>query len=186
MAQRICTVEGCGKKHFGKGWCGMHYYRWYRYGDVHRIGRVVYGPAEKRFWSKVDKNGPIPEYRPELGPCWLWTGATNAAGYGIFGVDSKSVLAHRWGFLEFVEETELPLDHLCRNHRCVNYECHLQPVTNVENTARSPIHYGARTQCSNGHEFIPDNTLRRSDGGRRCLACKRMWGQKTRERKRSA
>lgn len=27
---------------------------------------------EQRFWAKVDKNGPV--VRPELGPCWIWTG----------------------------------------------------------------------------------------------------------------
>jgi hypothetical protein len=27
---------------------------------------------EERFWEKVDKNGPVPAHRPELGPCWVW------------------------------------------------------------------------------------------------------------------
>jgi len=36
----------------------------------------------KRFWSKVDKNGPIPQHKPELGPCWVWTGAKMERGYG--------------------------------------------------------------------------------------------------------
>jgi hypothetical protein len=30
----------------------------------------------ERFWSKVDRNGPVPEHRPELGPCWVWTAGT--------------------------------------------------------------------------------------------------------------
>jgi hypothetical protein len=38
-------------------------------------------PSE-RFWAKVDKNGPIPAYRPDLGPCWLWTASKRADGYG--------------------------------------------------------------------------------------------------------
>lgn len=33
------------------------------------------------FWAKVDKNGPVPAHRPDLGPCWLWTG-TNDGRYG--------------------------------------------------------------------------------------------------------
>jgi hypothetical protein len=32
-------------------------------------------PLADRFWEKVDNDGPVPEHRPELGPCWLWTGA---------------------------------------------------------------------------------------------------------------
>jgi hypothetical protein len=39
-------------------------------------------PAEKRFWSHVDKNGPVPAHRPELGHCWIWTASTNVHGYG--------------------------------------------------------------------------------------------------------
>lgn len=35
----------------------------------------------ERFWEKVDKNGPIPEGREFLGPCWVWTGARSQSGY---------------------------------------------------------------------------------------------------------
>lgn len=28
-----CSVEGCDRPHFGRGWCGPHYHRWRRYGD---------------------------------------------------------------------------------------------------------------------------------------------------------
>lgn len=37
-----------------------------------------------RFWSKVDKHGPIPEHRPELGPCWIYTKGKYGTGYGKF------------------------------------------------------------------------------------------------------
>lgn len=37
---------------------------------------------EERFWAKVDKNGPMPEGRPDLGPCWLWTAAKIHCPYG--------------------------------------------------------------------------------------------------------
>lgn len=34
-------------------------------------------------------------------------------------------------------------------------------------------HYGRRTHCNSGHEFTPENTIARSDGGgRRCRACR--------------
>lgn len=33
--------------------------------------------------------------------------------------------------------------------------------------------YARRTHCDNGHEFTPENTAIRSDGGRRCRACRR-------------
>ena len=39
-----------------------------------------------RFWAKVNKDGPIPAHHPELGPCWIWTAATDPKGYGRFGI----------------------------------------------------------------------------------------------------
>lgn len=58
-----------------------------------------------RFWSKVDKNGPVPIHRPELGQCWLWTGGTNYQGYGqlVFPRDPEyriqvHVYAHRFAY----------------------------------------------------------------------------------------
>src|SRR4051794_27330493 len=29
---------------------------------------------ESAIWKQIDKNGPIPDYRPDLGPCWIWQG----------------------------------------------------------------------------------------------------------------
>jgi hypothetical protein len=63
----------------------------------HRAGPGI-TPLAVRFWAKVDKNGPIPTHRPELGPCWLWTGSRLKAGYGkIRAVSPARVewLAHR-------------------------------------------------------------------------------------------
>src|SRR5690349_16006693 len=46
-----------------------------------RISRA----SSARFWDKVDKNGPIPLHRPELGACWLWTAHIATSGYGRLG-----------------------------------------------------------------------------------------------------
>lgn len=32
MTERTCTIEGCDKKHYGRGWCYMHWQRVRRYG----------------------------------------------------------------------------------------------------------------------------------------------------------
>ena len=43
-------------------------------------------PIAERFYSHVDKDGPVPEHCPELGPCWEWTGSLNQFGYARFYV----------------------------------------------------------------------------------------------------
>jgi hypothetical protein len=136
-----------------------------------------------RFIGKVDKNGPIPECAPDLGPCWLWTGSVMPRGYGKVTIAKRRLLAHRIAYEAFVGPIPegLTLDHLCRVRRCVN-PGHLEPVTVRENTLRSPVAPAAinarKTHCVHGHEFSPENTrvqFRRSDQGehRICRACAR-------------
>ena len=49
------------------------------------------GPLSERFWRHVARLGPT--------DCWLWTAATNGAGYGVINSGgehpTKMVLAHR-------------------------------------------------------------------------------------------
>lgn len=30
---KVCSIDGCGKTVFCRGWCSRHYHRWQRYGD---------------------------------------------------------------------------------------------------------------------------------------------------------
>lgn len=34
---RICSIDGCERKHFGRGWCRLHYNRMSRYGRPDRL-----------------------------------------------------------------------------------------------------------------------------------------------------
>lgn len=34
MAQRTCSVEGCGRPHHARGWCLAHYFRWFQFGEL--------------------------------------------------------------------------------------------------------------------------------------------------------
>jgi len=138
-------------------------------------------PLEERFWPKVDKNGPVPEYRPDLGPCWVWT-ACLAYGYGKLtdgGKHGVSLSAHRVSYELLVGTIPdgLELDHLCRVRACVN-PFHLEPVTRAENMRRA---MEAKTHCDKGHLFDDANT-RWYRGGRRCRTCDRAAARVKRQR----
>jgi HNH endonuclease len=129
-----------------------------------------------RFWVKVSKNGPVPQHRPELGPCWLWTASLSVhGGYGQFRLHGRTRKAHQvsyeLGVGPIPDGTEP--DHLCRVHACVNWH-HLEAVTRRENFLRGehPTAVSVRAnRCQrNLHEFTPGNTITRR-GKRECRTC---------------
>jgi len=132
-------VDGCERRNYAKTFCELHYKRWRKHG--HPGISLFHAPAEERFWLYISKQGSIPEYRPELGPCWLWTGGNDRRGYGRFSdADQRQVLAHRFAYELLVGPIPegLDLDHLCRVPACVN-PAHLEPVTNAENHRRGAM-----------------------------------------------
>lgn len=41
----MCSIDGCGKRAKSRSWCGMHYYRWAKYGST-ELPRSEYGACE--------------------------------------------------------------------------------------------------------------------------------------------
>ncbi len=84
-----------------------------------------------RFGAKVQRRGD---------GCWEWTGARSTRGYGRFNMWGTNVYAHRFAYQMLVGPIfkTHELDHLCRNHWCVNPE-HLEPVTHRDNVKRGAL-----------------------------------------------
>ena len=131
-----------------------------------------------RFWVKVDKNGPIPEHRPDLGPCWVWTRATDPKGYGRFGIGRRVFFAHR---VALALTGEVPPDDLMACHHCDNPPCcnpaHLFLGTAADNLGDMAAKGRNHTdECANGHPRNAENAHVYSGGKYdlyRCRACDR-------------
>lgn len=128
-----------------------------------------------RTWDKVDRNGPLPVHRPELGPCWIWIGARDQNGYGHTSLNGVVLQSHRvtWENANGPIPVGLEIDHLCRTHSCVRPD-HLEPVTTRVNLLRGehPSMVVHRTNvCRRGHQLTADSTVMDS-GSRRCKQCR--------------
>jgi hypothetical protein len=189
-----CQVDDgngpCGVAAIAHDLCAKHYQRWKKFGDpaVTKLDRDL--TPEQRFWAKVDKNGPLPEGLPELGPCWVWTAAI-LDGYAAFTLNHQHVTGHLFGYRLLVGKVPdgLTLDHVChtvsidtcpggkecRHRRCVN-PAHLEPVTVLENVMRGLSPHAinaAKTNCGTcGLPYDKANT-RMVDGERHCINCAR-------------
>lgn len=166
----------------GRGLCNPHYRRLRRHGDPLTLRPSQWESIEQRFWSKVDKNGPIPDYDPKLGKCWIWT-AGKSLGYGFFNSRFTQVRAHRVSYEWLVGPIPdgLVIDHLCHVKECVN-PSHLDAVTLAENTRRRRSPNSAKAQCPHGHEYNEENTHWTENGWRLCRTCARIGMQRKRAR----
>lgn len=114
--------------------------------------------------------------------CWVWTAGARNRDYGVFQAASrKAAFAHNWVYRQLVGDVPdgLELDHLCRNHRCVNPN-HREPVTHRVNVLRgvSPAAENAKKLYGDcGHPLFGDNLLQYKDGRRECLTCHRAHGR---------
>lgn len=166
-----CTIDGCDRPHWSRGWCGAHYQRWAKHGDpmpdkpLKPLGNA---PIEDRLNASITK-------RPS--GCWEWTGNLSPDGYGrITAVRYGYTMAavHRIMFER--ENGPIPegmeVRHKCDNPPCCN-PAHLEPGTHADNMCDMRERDRAkRASCKNGHPWSDEYVGYRPDGKRFCRVCK--------------
>ncbi len=126
---RRCEIEGCDRKHYGRGYCNMHYYRWRATGDplVTRIGHR---------YVEVDPVMRLLERSARQGDCIIYTaGRAQRGGHRTMGFQGKYVGVHRivWTLIHG-DPGELKVCHRCDVPDCINVN-HLFLGTAADNNA---------------------------------------------------
>lgn len=105
------TCKECGRPAIARGLCTTHYNRLMS----RRRPSPTRGMTDNERFDHYTSQSPL--------GCVIWTGATFGAGrYGAFGVNGKTVGAHRYAY----ERTNGPIPpgayvcHSCDEPRCVN------------------------------------------------------------------
>ncbi len=187
MAQGIkgtggtCSLDGCGRPHYGRGWCYLHYSRWYHYGDPAAAVKRPRYPYPFNLLNRM-------RHRPN-GCVWLSGGPAVLKGHGYQSLTDGTGQrrpAHVVSYEYFAGPVPegLQVDHLCHNwdagcpggdscphRRCVK-PSHLEAVTHGENMRRSPRFNGNKTHCPAGHPYTEANTYYPPGRtNRQCRAC---------------
>ena len=130
-----CSIPGCERPHYGHDLCQKHYRRQRLHGDADTllIGQGL--SAEQRFWRFVERNTE---------GCWSWTGSKDE-GYGRFGVDGRTVRAHRFSYE--LHHGPIP-DGMVVMHKCDNPQC-----TNPGHLELGTLHDNALDMVAKGRHW---------------------------------
>lgn len=170
MVNRTCWHDNCFGPVDKWGMCTPHYEKHTKLYRPTRSTKII-GSDEKRFYAYLHKAGEA--------ECWMWGGALNSGGYGVFRIAAGSMVrVHRYAYELLVGSIPegLELDHRCRMRPCCN-PAHLEPVTQKVNTLRgiSPTAQNARKEkCPKGHPYDEANTYITPSGHRQCITCQKI------------
>ena len=135
-----CSISGCDRKHYGRGYCNRHWQRWRKHGDPEKL--VQFPTPEEAFQHRTKR----------VGDCLFWTGSKSNYGYGRIKVNGKQQKAHRYAW----ERVNGPIpdgmfivrkDHC--DEACVNVD-HLRCVTAAQNAShKSSAKKGSKSGIRN-------------------------------------
>lgn len=131
----ICSIDGCGRDTYRRGWCCAHYNRWRRNGSTDGQ-RVMYGEPLAYVHETVIS------YRGD--DCLIWPFSKNTEGYAHVKSGGNLVLVHRISCVAAhgsPPSTSHQAAHSCGNGHlgCVNPK-HLRWATPKENCADKRMH----------------------------------------------
>lgn len=173
---RLCTVSGCEKKHYAKGYCNKHYQRVCSSGTADDRKRILTctvsgcGKSHKSnglclmHYTRMIRHGDLDRVSVIRGDdkkrminsvdiddsgCWNWIKSINM-GYGVTSLRGKREQAHRASWMVFVGEIPngMQINHKCHNKMCINPD-HLYVGTQKENM-RDMEDAGRAVRCVGG------------------------------------
>ena len=124
---KICSIAECGRKHYVREWCVLHYTRWRRHGNP-LSGNARYNTPEEAFEARTM---PVTETG-----CLIWTGNLNDTGYGQIWVNKRLISTHifAWEKIHGSVPQGYMLDHKCHTPSCCN-PIHLRLATRSQNNS---------------------------------------------------
>lgn len=130
---RLCSLPDCGRVHFCKGYCRLHFERWNRHGSPLTVLKPLSKRGAPRQWLKdhADFQGDA---------CLIWPFALHADGYAhIAGGRPTRIMCELAHGPAPTDEHEAA--HSCgRGHEACVSPVHLRWATPVENAADKFAH----------------------------------------------
>lgn len=136
MAKRpICKIEGCGKPHYGRGWCNMHYQRDKK--GTPMDAPIATKPGSLMEWVEANKDHDGDE-------CLSWPFSASATGRGVIKIDGRQISSARAMCIAAHGNPPTPQHEAAHNcgkghEGCVNPK-HLRWATTAENCADKENH----------------------------------------------
>ncbi|WP_242217952.1 HNH endonuclease [Shinella zoogloeoides] len=135
---RLCSITGCGKHHYARGYCSAHWQMWRKHGDP--LTKLKAPGNVFCFFDQI-------VLKHDQDECLIWPYATAGSGYSVITIREKRDYVHRL----VCEDEHGPAPstlhetaHSCGNKRCVARK-HLSWKTPYDNE-KDKLAHGTRVR----------------------------------------